>query len=269
MSITIQKKYGDLQKLIVSYKSVVIGFSGGVDSTFLSKVAYDVLGNLSIAVIGVSPSYPTREEEEAIKIANDIGISYITIETEEMNVEKYRLNQGDRCYHCKKELYTKLQQIKAEYNFNEILDGTNYSDLNDIRPGFKATEELNIKKPLLEACLTKEEIRTLSKELALPTWDKPSFACLSSRFPVGTEITKDSLSIVERGEQVLYELGFRQFRLRYYEKLARIELLEEDFPKVIDKSIRNKIIDSLSQLGFSHVTLDLLGYGTRLKNKSI
>lgn len=266
----LNSKYHYLQATIKSYQSVVIGFSGGVDSSLLAKVAYDILGVQSLVVIGISPSYPRREKEEAVKTANIIGIPFITVETEEMTIEEYRLNKGNRCYYCKNELYTKLLEIKKKYHFSEVLDGTNLSDLEDIRPGLKATEELGIKKPLIEAYLTKKDIRDLSHQLGLPNWDKPSFACLSSRFPNGTEITIDSLSLVEQGEQLLYELGFRQFRLRYHQEIARIELLESDFHKILDNSIRKTITEKLSQLGFQHIALDLIGYhkeNTSLKNE--
>jgi len=237
-----------------------------VDSTLLSKIAYDVLGDKALAAIGVSASYPKREENEAIQLAQDIGIPFITIVTEEMEVEGYRLNRGNRCYFCKKELYSKLQQIQDQYQFSYILDGTNYSDLSDDRPGIQATEELNIKKPLVEAQLTKDDIRLLSKQLKLSTWDKPTFACLSSRFPTGTEITTAGLILVDKGENILYRLGFLQFRLRLHHDLARIELLEKDFAKIIHPKTRTEIIKEFQQLGFQHITLDLVEYGKKMEN---
>ncbi len=257
---SIHKKYAKLQQIIKSCESVIIGFSGGVDSTLLSKVAYDLLGNRSLAVIGISPSYPKREELDAIHLAETIGIPYITVSTHEMDIKEYRQNQGDRCYYCKKELYSVLQVVKEEYNINEILDGTHLSDLGGHRPGFKATEELNIRKPLIEASFTKEDVRALAHDLSLPNWDKPAFACLSSRFPKGTSINNESLFMVEQGEQVLYDLGFRQFRLRFHQDIARIELLEKDFSKVLINETRITLTNELKNIGFSFVTLDLIGY---------
>ncbi len=257
---SIQQKYTNLQQIIKSYGSVIIGFSGGVDSTLLAKVAYDVLGNRSLAVIGISPSYPKREEEEAIRLAETVGIPYITIATHEMDIEEYRQNQGDRCYYCKKELYGVLQKVKEEYNINEILDGTHLSDLKGHRPGFRATEELNIKKPLIEARFTKEDVRALAYELSLSNWDKPAFACLSSRFPTGININTEALLRVEQGEQVLYDLGFRQFRLRFHQDIARIQLLEEDFDKLFGQQVRITLTNKLKKIGFRFVTLDLIEY---------
>ncbi|HEO65985.1 MAG TPA: ATP-dependent sacrificial sulfur transferase LarE [Spirochaetes bacterium] len=256
----IQQKYTNLQQIIKSYKSVIIGFSGGVDSTLLAKVAYDTLDNRSLAVIGISPSYPKREEKEAIQLAETIGIPYITIATHEMDIEEYRRNQGERCYYCKRELYGLLQKVKEKYDFNEIIDGTHLSDLGGHRPGFRATEELNIKKPFIEASFTKEDIRTLAHELSLPNWDKPAFACLSSRFPTGTNINTEALLMVEQGEQVLYDLGFRQFRLRFHQDIARIQLLEEDFTKLFKHQVRITLTNKLKEIGFSFVTLDLIEY---------
>ncbi len=256
----LQIKYNHLKETIRSYSSVIIGFSGGVDSSLLAKVSFDELKEKSLAVIGKSPSYPSREEDLAIDLANKIGIKYQIINTEELNNESYLKNQGDRCYYCKSELYSKLTQIKKDLNYTAILDGTNISDLRDIRPGLKATEELEIKKPLIDCNFTKEDIRNLSRYLGLPNWDKPSFACLSSRFPIGSFITIDGLNRIDKGEQVLYDMGFRQFRLRYHGDLARIELLEKDFQLIVDNHLRNRITTSLSELGFRYITIDLRPY---------
>jgi len=257
---SLSEKYRELQAVMRSYKRVVIGFSGGVDSTLLAKVAFDELCDGALAVIGRSASYPGREEEQAVSLAKSIGIAYQVLDTGEMAVGEYLENKGDRCYYCKKELYRLLSKVKEESNFNEVLDGTNLSDLGDHRPGLKATEELGIRKPLLEIGFTKEDVRALARELSLSNWDKPEFACLSSRIPVGLSISTEALSRVEQGEQKLYDLGFRQFRLRYHGNIARIQLLDKDFQQIIDPAVRSALIHSLTELGFDHVTLDLLSY---------
>ncbi len=253
-------KYNHLKKIIQQYQSVILGFSGGVDSTLLAKVSYDILGKRSLAVIGISPSYPQREREEAIQLAKQIGIPSLLVETQEIFIDGYKSNDGKRCYYCKKELYSKLIKIKNDKQFSEVIDGSNVSDLADTRPGKNAIKELAIKTPLVEANLSKDDVRLLSRQLNLPTWDKASFACLASRIPRGIEITTDSLTLIEKGEQILHQLGFKQFRLRYHQDIARIEILADDFPKILADEIRKKINDNLQQLGFRYITLDLMGY---------
>ncbi len=259
----IEKRYSDLKAVIGSYSSVLVGFSGGVDSSFLVKTAYDVLGDRALAVIGTSMSYPDREEYKAFNLANQIGIPCIKVSTDEISIEEYRLNRGDRCYFCKRELYSRLNNIKDSLNYAEVLDATNLSDISDDRPGMRAISELGIRTPLVDVGLSKTDIRNLSCKLGLSVWDKPSFACLSSRFSVGTIISEDKLLLIDKGEQYLYDLGLRQFRLRYHDDLVRIELLEKDFNILINSDIRNSLVNSLRGLGFRFITMDLLGYRSK------
>ena len=268
MTFEIETKYLHLQSILREMKSVVIGYSGGVDSTLLIKVATDILGNNALAVIGKSATYPTHEFEEATKIAEAFGARYEVVATEETDNLKFQENPPDRCYFCKTELFSKLQGIAAERGIRWIADGTITDDAGDFRPGMKAKTEQNVRSPLLEANFSKAEVRELSKELGLPTWDKGSFACLSSRFPYGFGITRENLSKVDAAESLLRELGFRQFRVRHHdEKTARIELPDEEISRAFESSMRKKIVDGLKSLGFVYVALDLQGFRSGSMNE--
>ena len=268
MSPELESKYRRLRTILHDLGSVVIGYSGGVDSTLLVKVAADELGYNALAVIGKSETYPTREYEEAVKIAKQFGVRYEEIRTEETDVLKFKENPSNRCYFCKTELFSKLQTIAQERGIAWIADGTITDDLGDFRPGNKAKEEQRVRSPLLEANLSKNEVREISKHIGLPTWNKGSFACLSSRFPYGFGITKEALMKIDAAETLFRDLGFRSFRVRHHdEKTARIEVGSEEIHRLLDDDIRTRIVSHLKQLGFTYITLDLQGYRTGSMNE--
>ncbi|MBV4416119.1 ATP-dependent sacrificial sulfur transferase LarE [Clostridium tyrobutyricum] len=260
------KKLDTLKENIKKLQSVAIAFSGGVDSTFLLKVAHDVLGDNVIAITATSSTYPKRELDEARKYAKSMGVKHIIIESEELDIEGYAKNPVNRCYYCKKELFSKLRNIAKENDINYVLDGSNLDDTGDYRPGMEAAKELGIVSPLKEAKLTKDDIRTFSREMNLPTWNKPSFACLSSRFPYGNKITSKKLKMVEDAEQFLLDLGFRQVRVRCHDTIARIEVAPEERSKFFDLSLMDKVGNKFREIGFTYVTLDILGYKTGSMN---
>ncbi len=261
--MTLEHKLKRLKAILQSFPDVVIAYSGGVDSTFLLKVATDVLGDRAVGVIGVSPSLPEVELQEALAVARQLNMKVETIPTYEMEDENYTRNPADRCYFCKKELFSELFEFARERGFHVVADGTNVDDLGDYRPGLKAAAEFQVRSPLKEAGLHKTEIRELSRLLGLPTWNKPEMACLSSRFPTGIPITVRRLKQVEAAEAVLREAGFRQFRVRHHETLARIEVAPEEWSRWQDDALREHIRKALQQLGYRHVTLDLKPYQRR------
>jgi uncharacterized protein len=268
ISRTAHEKYERLQCILSEMGSVAIGYSGGVDSTLLVKVAVDVLGPCAIAMIGRSETYPTREFEEAIALAGQIGARCITVNTEETDIIKFQENPPDRCYYCKTELFGKLGDIAEREGIVWIADGTIADDVGDYRPGMRARTEANVRSPLLEAGLTKQEVREISKHLGLPTWDKPAFACLSSRFPYGMGITKENLTRVDNAETSLRDLGFLHFRVRFHdEHTARIEVGPQEVKRLIDDDLRDRVVRQLKDLGFTYVTLDLQGYRTGSMNE--
>lgn len=262
------EKYTALQSYLRNLGSLVIGFSGGVDSTLLLKVAVDILGTKALAVIGKSETYPTREFEEALKLAAQIGARTIIVETEETDQIKFQENPPDRCYFCKTELFSKLRDIAQQENVPWIADGTIVDDTDDFRPGMKAHKEQNVVSPLLESGLTKQDVRDLSQHLGLPTWNKQSFACLSTRFPYGTAISKENLIKVDAAETVLHDMGFTSYRVRFHdEHTARIEIGEADFQRILDPSCRSTIVKEFRNIGFLYITLDLQGYRTGSMNE--
>jgi len=263
-------KYQRLRAILEEMGDVAVGYSGGVDSTLLLKVASEVLGSRSLAVIGRSETYPTREFEEAVRLAGTIGARYLVVTTEETDNLKFQENPPDRCYFCKTELFGKLAQIAREQGIRNIADGTIVDDMGDFRPGMRAKSEKQVRSPLLEASFSKNDVRELSRHLDLPTWDKPAFACLSSRFPYGTGITRENLTRVDRAETLLRDEGFRFFRVRFHdERTARIEVGPQEIGRLLDDALREKIVTRLKELGFIYVTLDLQGYRTGSMNEAL
>lgn len=265
----LQEKYALLKETIKSYGSLAVAFSGGVDSTFLLKVAHDQLGDKVIGITARSSTYPEREYLEAQKFANNAGIKQITIVSEELDIDGFSDNPTNRCYYCKKELYTKIYEVAAEHGLEYVADGSNMDDLGDYRPGLQAVNELKVVSPLKVAGLTKDEIRTLSKDLDLPTWNKQAFACLASRFPYGHKITEEKLSMVDKAEQFLLDLGFRQVRVRHHENIARIEVSSEEMTRFFDIDLMKKIDTKFKEVGFTYVSLDLQGYRTGSMNETL
>ena len=263
----LNSKYDKLIKYLKALESVAVAFSGGVDSAFLLKVAQIALGENVIAVTARSCSFPERELKAAIAFCKNEGIKHYTVESEELDIDGFSDNPPNRCYLCKKELFEKIMIIARKEGIKNIAEGSNLDDNGDYRPGLQAVSELGIKSPLRSAGLCKEEIRALSKMLGLPTWNKQSFACLSSRFVYGETISREKLAMVDKAEQLLLDLGFHQVRVRIHNNIARIEIEPAEFNKLIEN--RLKITEKLKAYGFRYVTLDLLGYRTGSMNETL
>ena len=261
----LEEKLESLKEILRSLESVVIAYSGGVDSTFLSKVAFDVLGDNALAATISSEIHPRWESEEAGDIAREIGIKHETIASKALDIPGLADNPADRCYYCKEEVLTRLKGIACERGFKHVIEGSNFDDLDDHRPGMQAVAEQGVRSPLKEAKLTKSEIRALSKKLGLSTWNKPSLACLASRFPYGTKITREKLKAIDEAEIFLRSLGIRQLRVRHHDQIARIEVAEEDMEILLQN--RKQIVKKMKELGYSYVTMDLQGYRTGSMNE--
>lgn len=266
---TAAEKEQNLRDLMREMKKVLVAYSGGVDSAYLALIATQELNENAVCILGVSPSVSQFQREEAENIAGKFNFNFEKILTDEIKDPNYRANPTNRCYFCKTELYGKLQRIAEQKNLNFVIDGTNADDIGDYRPGRKAADENSVRSPLIEVGLSKSEIRELSKSQNLPTWDKAASPCLSSRIAYGIPVTIERLSKVERGEEILRKLGFKEFRVRLHDELVRLEIAPQELSRTLDFELINCLDEKFKQLGFRYVTLDLQGYRSGAMNEGI
>jgi uncharacterized protein len=267
MQSDLDRKYADLRQALHDLDSVLVAFSGGVDSTLLLRVAHDVLGDRCVAATADSETYPREELAEARRLAEQIGVEHIVVRTDELADAEYAANNPDRCYHCKKTLFSELFPLAEQRGLHAVAYGAMADDMGDHRPGHRAAREWNVRSPLLEAGLTKAEIRDLSRRLGLDTWNKPSFACLSSRMPYGHSIDAAQLRQVDEAERALRTLGFSGFRVRHHDDIARLELAPPDLERAV--ALREEIVARLKELGYVYVTLDLQGFRSGSMNEPL
>ena len=268
MNTSIEQKALALRELVASLGSVIVAYSGGVDSAYLACVASEALGERALAVTADSPSYPERHRRLAIRIARQFHLRHEIIHTRELEQPEYRANPANRCYYCKHELYTHLSRIARDRGA-VVVDGNNADDRGDYRPGRQAAREFAVRSPLDEVELRKDEIRELSRRVGLPTWDEPASACLSSRIPYGNEVTDEKLRTIERAEEALRDLGFRVCRVRHHDALARIEIGRDEMARALDPEVAAAIVRTFKAIGYKYVSLDLQGYRTGSLNEGI
>jgi uncharacterized protein len=266
-ALTAREKERNLRRLMREMQAVLVAYSGGVDSSYLALIAAQELGAKAVCVLGLSPSVSQKQREEARKIAEEFKFNFQTVETDELENPLYQANPTNRCYHCKTELYGKLSSIAEANEIEFVLDGANTDDLGDYRPGRSAAAEQSVRSPLIEVGLSKSEIRELSKNQKLPTWSQPSSPCLSSRIAYGVPVTIERLSKIERGEEFVRRLGFREFRVRVHDELARLEIAPEEMERALNLNIAQKLAEKFRRLGFKYVTLDLNGYRSGAMNE--
>ena len=269
MNMDLLNKYNELKKYLESFGSIAVAFSSGVDSTFLLYAAKEALGDKAIAITAVADAFPEREMREADEYCKKMGIRHFQVRVDQFAIDGFSENPKNRCYLCKRGLFQEIIAVARSQGIIEIAEGSNLDDNGDYRPGLQAVAELNIKSPLRYVGFTKQEIRDLSEYFHIPTWNKPSFACLASRFPYGDAITHEKLRMVDKGEQLLMDMGFSQFRVRIHGDVARIELLPTEFDRFMSENIRQEVYETFKEYGFSYVALDIYGYRTGSMNENI